>query len=882
MLESSALPAQEVVLNPENTYRYTPLRGLQGRLATPSNLNPDAPINLTKDSLGKGNEIVQKAIVAISKDERAAVKISYDQAKINTLAHIDANKKYFTEDAYGIKAAQFYKQLGGLNVDISAFAGTIDTFITRYGSNGGINEEIFRNDILTACTTDGRFDENKFVEMLPAVGWIANIFGKDTAETFTNNIHALKSAELHPDAFINSVQDHVAPDKLEPRSKELLTKLYKKTKPIGPEPTSLSSLANPPPEPGTPAPGPHIEIDPAASNLDNSSRQPSPDLPPAQDPSPPHLPTARERLGQLAGKISEGAKELGKKVSKKGEVAREPTPAITSPPIEPQSPQPGRLRQTATRASENASRAIHQAGSSLHEAQARAGRAVQSAKEHLPQRQSPPREPARPTPQPDRLDRIINAPSRIWKRVSDLANRLGQLARPEPLQPGEFTTLHPTEQAFKKLAHLKQPLQQEQDGTVGGYPIFEHNQRIPYEGYADRQPNGQSRYLLRQLHHEAIPIFQITETGERLEVRSDQGRVLSDRDLAYQINGNYYQLHQVDRRLQLDQITDSAALARINTNVQEYARQKAVQIERRRIRENPGFRMVTGGMRHEQQQIKGDPHSIGGDYYYSWLDEFESLPTETLQTLGKVHLVMDTATGAGYEPKTAAFAKRFLVRYYSNSYQGLPIQERAKQAFFDTTAEIGPIGTAATYAITQENTVYTGGVGNVGAIRCNQDGTDSRPIFDPELGVGKSNLSIKSTDPKTGKQEIIWNIDNSNIPIPQETKDMLLRAHKNKVHIDYKKYLQKYVPKHLNTQLGWTTPGRKDENITIGWTSPTDLIGHLKDHPQKFRQNQASIDGKRIVIYTDGIENEAASRVSQFLTDNRGQLHDDSTAIIIN
>lgn len=95
---------------------------------------------------------------------------------------------------------------------------------------------------------------------------------------------------------------------------------------------------------------------------------------------------------------------------------------------------------------------------------------------------------------------------------------------------------------------------------------------------------------------------------------------------------------------------------------------------------------------HQEQQIPGDPNSVGGDYYLFGRqvvsEVFEGNKEYLLKKGGDAAVLMDTATvqTGGETPKTTTkpFAQKFLEEYYRQIAQGKDPEKAMKEAYENT------------------------------------------------------------------------------------------------------------------------------------------------------------------------------------------------------
>lgn len=95
-------------------------------------------------------------------------------------------------------------------------------------------------------------------------------------------------------------------------------------------------------------------------------------------------------------------------------------------------------------------------------------------------------------------------------------------------------------------------------------------------------------------------------------------------------------------------------------------------------------KVIKKNVRHKEQQIDGDSHSVGGDYYLFGEDVVKN--PELIEKGGNAVVLMDTATLAkGWDSRnTREFARVFLKNYYEKINAGLDPEKAAKDAY-DTT-----------------------------------------------------------------------------------------------------------------------------------------------------------------------------------------------------
>jgi hypothetical protein len=157
---------------------------------------------------------------------------------------------------------------------------------------------------------------------------------------------------------------------------------------------------------------------------------------------------------------------------------------------------------------------------------------------------------------------------------------------------------------------------------------------------------------------------------------------------------------------------------------------------------------LIGGKGHPEQQIEGDPHSIGGDYLLTSNDSPGA--KELISERGELYIVMDTATtqsdGSTSEAskKTKKFAEAFMNFYYSKDGQFSDPQSQARAAYQEAVASVGSsIESTISYVIKKGTKVFAGGVGNSPVALIGKD-NDKKMLVDP---TGQSYIDENGNSP---------------------------------------------------------------------------------------------------------------------------------------
>lgn len=163
------------------------------------------------------------------------------------------------------------------------------------------------------------------------------------------------------------------------------------------------------------------------------------------------------------------------------------------------------------------------------------------------------------------------------------------------------------------------------------------------------------------------------------------------------------------------------------------------------MRELPDHAFVlSAGVGHPDQSLAGDPHSIGGDYWFTYADI--NPPAERVTQRGRLRIVMDTATKGGDSSATQAFAHAFTKYYYERPEFSDP-QDQAMWAFKMARQDVGAdrLHSTLAYTITTDDRgIYGGGIGNSTAIAV-AEGNHAAYLYDPR---GQSHIALldKSDD----------------------------------------------------------------------------------------------------------------------------------------
>jgi len=305
----------------------------------------------------------------------------------------------------------------------------------------------------------------------------------------------------------------------------------------------------------------------------------------------------------------------------------------------------------------------------------------------------------------------------------------------QPIPKDEFKTLHPSEHFFKNIPKLKEIPKTNQE-TAGSVPesriVAEKNMATPYEVYKRQDMKGQTIFVIRKLHAEALPMKLIKDDGEAQNIKADNGRDVIH-TLAFQTKesgkNKYFRLEETaDLTMRFVEITDKKQIAKVIAKRQEYARKRGILPKRDSLRDHPGFEVKASQKRQ--------------DHFYTWHDMLNKISMRSIQTLGKAHIVCDRSLPP---EKASVFSKKFIEAYYSEKYEGLSIEERTKQAYMDTLKELGmeQEPSVATYLVTHENTAYMGGTGGAKVTASYADSLDeTKPpnVFRPEQVAFKNDV----------------------------------------------------------------------------------------------------------------------------------------------
>jgi len=336
------------------------------------------------------------------------------------------------------------------------------------------------------------------------------------------------------------------------------------------------------------------------------------------------------------------------------------------------------------------------------------------------------------------------------KSAENLIMRTTETKAREPIPKEEFKTLHPSERFFSKIPKLKE-IPHTNDQVSGSVPeskiIAERNMATPFEIYTRNDKLRGQIKVIRKLNPEALPIKLIKESGEAQEVKADNGRDVTQ-TLAFQVKeGNknkYYQLKQTDDLvMRFVEITDKKQIAEVIAKKHEYARKNGFLPDRNKLRQNPRL------------EIQADQKKR--DHFYTWHDMLDIISMQSIQTLGRAHIVCDQSLPI----ETASlFSKKFIEAYYSKKYEGLSIEERTKRAFEDTIKDLKleKKQSVATYLVTDfENNAYTGGIGN--RVRVIATDTDPQDLAEPPEVMQPEQNKFTNTSFKIGGRVLILSND---------------------------------------------------------------------------------------------------------------------------
>ncbi len=255
----------ETLTSPERTLSYPPLHGLQARLALagtdPGLLDYRTPATLTPDALSKDKQVhfkeVDQLIAGASLSERPQVA----KEQLNTavgkwcadvVRAVQSNSDFFTKTEQGKQFAEFFQKFG-LNVASCTEANALEIY-NQY-CNGKSDYAQFEQKVFSVFSSNNQFDRAAFEANLPAIRWLANMFGQEfSADIFTQRMYEKVRRAADSSEYVAQSAPFVAESGMEQRSKDCIDFLLKhKAKAQRVEPTVADPTI---PEPTQPAPSP--------------------------------------------------------------------------------------------------------------------------------------------------------------------------------------------------------------------------------------------------------------------------------------------------------------------------------------------------------------------------------------------------------------------------------------------------------------------------------------------------------------------------------------------------------------------------------------------------------------------------------------------------
>lgn len=206
-------------------------------LLAPTNkdaLNPTIPLTpTTRESLGTIAERNYTIFNTHSTQERSAYwstkpeqtnAAQMDAWLTGTQATFANGREFFTSSAQGKQWSEVYKKLG-LSPD-NIQRDSLQQFYTKYltaqnPAQDGVKQ--FVKDILASPayrTPDGKFDAMKLEQDLPAITWLANVFGEKSSEIISSLTAAEGIVQENPDTLVTNTDTT-----LSTRESELLESL---------------------------------------------------------------------------------------------------------------------------------------------------------------------------------------------------------------------------------------------------------------------------------------------------------------------------------------------------------------------------------------------------------------------------------------------------------------------------------------------------------------------------------------------------------------------------------------------------------------------------------------------------------------------------------
>lgn len=207
-----------------------------------------------------------------------------------------------------------------------------------------------------------------------------------------------------------------------------------------------------------------------------------------------------------------------------------------------------------------------------------------------------------------------------------------------------------------------------------------------------------------------------------------------------------------------------------------------------------GFAEVVARPHHMEQQIQGDSHSYGGDYYLTHQDFYEpraAIRQELIGKRGELYILMDTATISGESLKTRQFAQAFMNYYYNNGDFTNP-RQMATYAYQHARKTVGEIPSTFNYVVKTPTAVYADGVGNGTVVLIHNNG-QSEYLYNPE-GKTEAPLYLDTNDNVLSDSDQIFY---------RKTYFNFLKVHNNNDDLAWRYFHQQYpnvsrlIPTHL-------------------------------------------------------------------------------------
>lgn len=277
-------------------------------LLAPTNkdaLNPALPLGpSTRESLGTLTERNYTIFNTHSNQERTAYwSTKPEQTKeaqmeawlTGTQATFANGREFFTNSAQGKQWAEVYKKLG-LSAD-NIQRDSLKQFYTKYlgnadAVNGGVKQ--FVTDVLASPayrTADGKFDSTKLEKDIPAITWLANVFGEKSSQIVSSLTAAEGIVQDNPDALVTNTDTT-----LSTQESELLGSLNHAvpTPPVEqpvPEPQTTTTATTPATEQNPPVTQTPAESTPPAQVTHSTPATESVTQPTTPQPAETHTPT---------------------------------------------------------------------------------------------------------------------------------------------------------------------------------------------------------------------------------------------------------------------------------------------------------------------------------------------------------------------------------------------------------------------------------------------------------------------------------------------------------------------------------------------------------------------------------------------------------------